>query len=253
MIHVVLPIVFSISAFILWSIIHKKCSLSLFPFPVITKLRKIFLDLKLFDAFAKREELEKNAEELEIIRDEIERHQSIMNLSLIIESSFFQFWFQTIYLLPSLIVAILDITGPNEITDLFNFRILSILISFFTYAWASFVIRYLILNYHLSCNTVFLYLRNGDKKGAIDQKNLIILVSKIIMDSLSRILLFSAWMYTSNNGQFSTWRVVVAYYMTFVFLMVFNVLFNQKDDFRSIRYLTGKFKRKDSLQITRDD
>ena len=149
MIHVLLPIVFSVSAFILSSSISKKCSISRFPFPVFTKLTKIFLDWKLYAAFAKREEDENNTDEIEKIRDEIERHQSIMNLSLIIESSFeacFQFWFQTIYLLPSLIVGILDITGPSEITDLFNFKILSILVSFYTYAWASFVIRYLIGN-----------------------------------------------------------------------------------------------------------
>ena len=87
---------------------------------------------------------------------------------------------------------------------------------------------------------IFVFFRNGSKKGAMDHRNLIILVFKIIMDSLSRILLFSAWMYTSNNGQFSTWRTVVAYYMTFLFLIVFNVLFNPKDDFKSIQYWIGK-------------
>ena len=79
-----------------------------------------------------------------MIMDELDKHQNIMNLALIIEASFeagFQFWFQTIYMLPSLLVGILDIRGPNEITDIFNYRILSILVSFLTYAWASFVIR----------------------------------------------------------------------------------------------------------------
>ena len=84
------------------------------------------------------------------------------------------------------------------------------------------------------------YFRNGNKKGAMDLKHLFILVFKIILDLMSRILLFSAWMYTSNNGQFSTWLTVIAYYMNFIFLIFFNVLFNSKNDYGSIQYWIGK-------------
>ena len=82
--------------------------------------------------------------------------------------------------------------------------------------------------------------RNGNKKGAMEHKHLFILVFKIIMDLMSRILLFSAWMYTSNNGQFSTWMTVIAYYMTFIFLILFNVIFNSNNDFGSMQYWIGK-------------
>ena len=75
--------------------------------------------------------------------------------------------------------------------------------------------------------------RNGNKKGAVELKHLFILVFKIIMDLMSRILLFSAWMYTSNNGQFSTWMTVIAY-------VLFNVIFNSNNDFGSMQYWIGK-------------
>merc|ERR1711862_938060 len=67
-------------------------------------------------------------------------------------------------------------------------------------------------------------------------------VFKIILDLMSKILLFSAWMYTRNNGQFSTWLTVIAYcilYMNFIFLIFFNVLFNSKNDYGSIQYWIG--------------
>ena len=75
--------------------------------------------------------------------------------------------------------------------------------------------------------------RNGNKKGAVELKHLLTLVFKIIMDLMSRILLFSAWMYTSNNGQFSTWITVIAY-------VLFNVIFNSNNVFGSMQYWIGK-------------
>ena len=132
LIHVILPILFSLLIFIISSIQLREFSLSHFPFPVFTKLRKVFLDWRLFNVLSNKEDgkktegkrkIEAIMDELNniLIMDELDRHQNIMNLALIIEASFeagFQFWFQTIYLLPSLLVGILDIRGSNEITDL---------------------------------------------------------------------------------------------------------------------------------------
>ena len=69
--------------------------------------------------------------------------------------------------------------------------------------------------------------------------NISVLVVKIVFDVASRILLFSAWMYTSNAGQFSTWRTVVAYYSNLLILIIFNVIFTSNGNFLSIRNWIG--------------
>ena len=43
-------------------------------------------------------------------------------------------------------------------------------------------------------------------------KNFVILIIKIILDVSSRILLFSAWMYTSSDGNFSIWKTLTLHY-----------------------------------------
>ena len=46
--------------------------------------------------------------------------------------------------------------------------------------------------------------RNRDKKGALSGvKEPALLVLKVILDSVSRILLFSTWLYVINAGEFS--------------------------------------------------
>ena len=64
-------------------------------------------------------------------------------------------------------------------------------------------------------------------------KNLILLVVKMILDILSRILIFSAWMYTDNNGQFSTLRTLSFYYGLFLLLTAFNVVINREENWIS--------------------
>lgn len=71
--------------------------------------------------------------------------------------------------------------------------------------------------------------------------NITILILKIVFDVVSRILLFSAWMYTSNGGQFSTIRTVMAYYSNLLILIIFNVIFTSNGNFLSIRNWIGIF------------
>lgn len=49
---------------------------------------------------------------------------------------------------------------------------------------------------------------------------------KTIFDSISRIVLFSTWLYVVNKGQFSSAKTAFAYYSTAVVLMLFNAIFN---------------------------
>ena len=86
-----------------------------------------------------------------------------------------------------------------------------------------------------------IFCRNLDKKSALGYKNLIFLVLKIVLDSMSRILIFSAWMYTSNEGQFSTWRTVAAFYGTFMILIAYNIYFSFNRNVFSTRYWIGTY------------
>ena len=76
--------------------------------------------------------------------ENLDSHDQIVNLSLIIESSVeasFQFFFQTVYVLPTLILSFTDVSGTSDWKDLFNWKTFSIVLSFASFAWAFYVIR----------------------------------------------------------------------------------------------------------------
>ena len=70
-------------------------------------------------------------------------------------------------------------------------------------------------------------------------KNFVILIIKIILDVSSRILLFSAWMYTSSDGNFSIWKTLIAFYSIVIMLVLFNIGFNSSKEFPTARYWIG--------------
>ena len=73
------------------------------------------------------------------------------------------------------------------------------------------------------------YFRNRAKKNSFTTLNLTFLLLKTMFDSISRILLFSTWLYVINDGQFSSTKTVIAYYSTLMVLLIFNTLFNKQD------------------------
>ena len=72
-------------------------------------------------------------------------------------------------------------------------------------------------------------------------KNLFLLIVKIILDIFSRVLIFSAWMYTDNNGQFSTLKTVAFYYGVFILMTVFNIVINRHENWLSNTFKIIKF------------
>ena len=102
-----------------------------------------FANEKRYDNDDTKKEFERLKEQYQRKLDKIE---DIVNLSLILEASLeasFQFFFQTVYIMPSVVVAINGIFDSRTFAweDLFNRRILSILISFLTFSWAYYAIR----------------------------------------------------------------------------------------------------------------
>ena len=76
--------------------------------------------------------------------EEMDDHDQIVNLSLIIESSVeasFQFFFQTVYVFPTLILSVTDVSGTFDLKDLFNWKLFSIILSFASFALAFYRIR----------------------------------------------------------------------------------------------------------------
>ena len=148
--------------------VGKSCSrraLFYFPLPPITKLKRFLCERRLFQNFAwpDRNKDDKTKLEYEMKNNkcmkEIEKNERIVVLSLVIESSMeasFQFFLQTVYALPTLILAFTGNSGSFDLEDLFNLRTVSILSSFGTFAIAFFAIRlYLLLVY---CFSMFEYL-----------------------------------------------------------------------------------------------
>ena len=126
-----------------------------FPLPPITKLKRFFCDWELYKNFAwqDRNKDEETRHKFEVTKNklmrDIEKNDRIVVLSLVIESSMeasFQFFLQTCFTLPTLILAFTGNSGSFDLEDLFNLRTASILSSFGSFAMAYFAIRlYLVL------------------------------------------------------------------------------------------------------------
>ena len=131
----------------------KRCgrdALSYFLLPPITRWKRFLCDRKLFKNFAwpERNNDEKTKQQYEKTKHkcmkEIEKNDRIVVLSLVIESSMeasFQFFLQTVFALPTLILAFTCNSGSVDLEDLFNLRTVSILSSFGSFAMAYFAIR----------------------------------------------------------------------------------------------------------------
>ena len=53
---------------------------------------------------------------------------------------------------------------------------------------------------------------NKDKNEALKPLNILILVLKVMMDLVSRVLIFFIFMIVHNNGQFSPGRTLTSFY-----------------------------------------
>ena len=79
--------------------------------------------------------------------------------------------------------------------------------------------------------------------------NIVILVLKVLMDLLSRVLIFFTFMIVHNNGEFSPMRTLTSFYTVVGIMIIFNVIFNEKKrreekerrNFCSIKYWIGEF------------
>ena len=148
-VHCASPIFFS---WIFWYILEAaRCNrLSFFklPLPFITKFYKCYCECQLYylNTHKNRKESEemKKQYQLKVQKciQRLKQNANTVNFSMIIEAameSSFQFFFQTVYMMPTLILSLTD--DSTHLTELFNWRLFSIFISFATFAWTFYSIR----------------------------------------------------------------------------------------------------------------
>ena len=150
-IHCALPIVMAI---LFWLIQNKFkiCSKDKFlkiPFPFISILYNFQYTRKMFGVYT----MDRNSSDKKVICElekgewieKIRRNEALVNLSHLIEATAeasFQFMFQTVYLMPTIIISFTtESQGTTKWTDLFQWRIISILLSFGTFAFTFYNIR----------------------------------------------------------------------------------------------------------------
>ena len=148
--HSVLPIMIALllyPTFIFYANCRqrKDIKLSKLPNPVITKLYSAVVDFQITylrrenkgdktDRDSYEKEALANSEKLKTLYKKRENHEEAINLSLIVEAvteSSFMFWYQIIFLLPGIVLTCQDVgEHGKKITDLFNWKIFSIVTSF---------------------------------------------------------------------------------------------------------------------------
>ena len=118
------------------------------PLPFLTKILKFHYFRKLYHLNTKERKTKEDKNSFEIkqhrLMDKLRNLDSIVNLSVLIEASTessFQFWFQTVFIFPTMILSFTDSNNQINWSDLFNWRLVSILISFASFAMTFYKIR----------------------------------------------------------------------------------------------------------------
>ena len=149
LLHIILP--FLCSFFLFFTMLYSKmvkCNWYLpmkLPLPPVTKFFKTVVECRLFFNNKNMEDANYEKRKTDLIQ-ELEDQKTITTISMINEASMessFQFIFQGLYSLPTLVFYFMDIyDGEKKLTDLVNWKIVSIVLSFVSFAFTSFNIRY---------------------------------------------------------------------------------------------------------------
>ena len=114
------------------------------PLSPFTKFHKTIIEAKSHLNNKKKGEADYDKKNTELIQ-ELDDQKTITTISMILDASFkssFQFLFQGLFSLKTIIFAIMDLHG-GSLTELVNWKNVSILLSFLSFAFTSFNIRYL--------------------------------------------------------------------------------------------------------------
>ena len=151
LIHIILPFFFAFFVFftLLCSKILKFDRYLFFkiPLPPFTKFHKTLIEIRSFMNNKNKEDAKYEQTNTDLIQ-ELEDQKIITTVSMIVEASMessFQFLFQSLFSLPTLVIAYLDIhEGKLSMSQLVNWKNVSIVLSFLSFALSSFNIRYVV-------------------------------------------------------------------------------------------------------------
>ena len=145
LVHVILPFAITILVFINFCIRKviplNRFTILKFPVPPIAKSYRAILECQSYVNNKNKENVKEFEKKNDHFLRELDEQNKLTNISMLIESgteSSFQFLFQSLYFLPTIILALVDL---SSLSDLIDYKILSIFFSFVTFSWSSFNIR----------------------------------------------------------------------------------------------------------------
>ena len=148
LVHIILPFVFSF-IFLIIMLYSKLVTFNWYlllkiPSPPVAKLYKAIIECKSFSNNKNIEDSNYENRKTDLIK-ELENQKKITTISMILEASMessFQFLLQGLFSLATLVFSVMDIyEGRMKIIDLLNWKIVSIVLSFLSFAFTSFTIR----------------------------------------------------------------------------------------------------------------
>ena len=145
-----------------------------------------------------------------------------VTIALIIEASiesYFQFWLQSSYSLPDILVIFANFDSLGQLLTL---RTISIVLSFIT------------------ITVSIIKISNKDKNEALTPLVIIVMIMKILLDLVSRVLIFFIFMIVDNDGKFSPMRTLTSFYTMVGIMIIFNMVFNERRNFGSVTYWLGE-------------
>ena len=140
--HCIAPIIWTILVFVLSMNVSDIWRI---PFPPITRIVKVYQDTQMFNKRSSQD-FKETVPEIEV---KIANYEDSVNLSTSIEAATEaspQFFFQTVYILPNLIISIINLVRyGGDLQELVSYKMLSIAFSFTSVAVSSFFIRWELL------------------------------------------------------------------------------------------------------------
>ena len=99
-------------------------------------------------------------------------------------------------------------------------------------------------------------IRNRDKKGALTGASAAVLLGRnilicgfqtkfnisvrVTLSCVSRVLIFSSWMFVTFDGNFHPIATISGFYLTVLIMIIFNIVFNKSADILTFKYWIGK-------------
>ena len=63
---------------------------------------------------------------------------------------------------------------------------------------------------------------------------------KVLMDVFSKVIIFFIFMIVHNEGEFSPMTTLISFYIMVGIMIVFNIVFNERNNIGSLKYWLGE-------------